>query len=59
VRLLAGRPVPVRNVLKKDKYLLKRVRVARQAARIELLPAVSSAGGLPGMVNAQLIQQAD
>jgi len=57
-RMLIG-PVPVRNVLEKDKYLLERVRVARQAARLELLPAVSRADGSPGMVNAQLAEQAD
>jgi hypothetical protein len=50
--------VPVRDVLKEDEDLLERVRVAGQAARLQLLPAVCGAGGSPGMVCAQLVQQA-
>src|SRR5580658_4723868 len=49
----------LRYVLEKDKHLLERMRVARQTVRFELLPAVSSAGGSPGMVNSQLVEQAD
>jgi len=51
--------VPVRDVLEEDEDLLERVRVAGQAARLQLLPAVCGAGGSPGMVYAQLVQQAD
>jgi len=54
---MLSRPLSLRYVLEEDEHFAQNVRIADQAGRLELFPAIGGALRHPGVVDAKLVEQ--